>query len=210
MNPRTEEPVLRVSFGRFALQAVGFTVLLAVAGWWWACSRYGAAGPPAVIVGFGISLLAALVSGWFLSRRSGRCVEADAPAGEAIRGDTALLDNLGAMGIRLLVITGLVVTAVSLGAFEVTPLLLSVAVGYVVLLGLETRFALALVAHRGENGRDPERRDTERPETTERDTAGRDAAKRETAERDTAEPDTARRGGGHRGPTHGHATPRSD
>lgn len=139
MDLETNTPALRVTFGRFALQAVGLTVLLAVAGWWLARSRYGAAGPPAVLTGFGISLLAALVSGWFLELRSGKCRDEQ---------PQMLFDSLGAMGIRLLVITALVVIAVLSGSFETTPLLLSVAVGYVVLLGVETRYALALAAHR--------------------------------------------------------------
>lgn len=131
---------------KFAGLCVAVTAVLAAIGWIPTTRWAGPEGVPALLVGCGVSLAAALIGGLVIVRGQ-RAVEREAARrGVAPAGPQALFAALKAMGIRLLLVAGLGVTAALSGAVAVKPFLLWMALSYLALLPGETRFALAAVA----------------------------------------------------------------
>jgi len=121
----------------FALQAVSVCGLVIVVGlllW----RRAGAAGRAGLIIG-ALAALAGSLLGGMVARRAIR----SGPAAVMFR----------AMGVRLGVVVGLTLMLALLGRWPIVPLLMSVAVTHLLLLGIDSRDALKLT-------RNPERQDS--------------------------------------------------
>lgn len=127
----------RSRYLRFVGVSVVTVAALALLGWIPTRRWAGDAGGPAVFVGCGISLVAALGSGWVIVRAADRSEQPPA------------LAAFGAMGLRLGVTVILVLAVALIGAVPVEPLLIWVGVSYLALLALETRFAVSLMGEGG-------------------------------------------------------------
>ena len=117
-------------FARFAAQAVAVSAALGLVGWPLTVHWSGHAALPAMGLGCGISLVAALAAGVLVVMLPGETPMA--------RMNRAML----AMMVRLGVVVVLGALAVVDGAFPHAPLLIWVAVAYAALLPVEVRFAL--------------------------------------------------------------------
>jgi hypothetical protein len=124
----------------FALRAAAVAAAVGAIGLWIAGGRGGPDAGAAAAAGCGIALAASLVGGLVIARR---------PADPR----TAAVSALGATGLRLAAVAALVVLVALSGWVPLKPLLLWTAIGYVALLAVDTRYALA-EAKAGEAGRD--------------------------------------------------------
>lgn len=134
---------------RFAGLSVAVIALLAALGWIPTRRWAGAEAIPALLVGCGVSLAAALVGGLVIVRTEakGRTgAEAGSRGTSAAAGPQALFSALKAMGLRLVVLLGLGVATALSGAVALKPFLLWTGISYLALLPVETRYALAAVA----------------------------------------------------------------
>jgi hypothetical protein len=121
---------------RFLAWAVGLAAILALVGYLPTGSLAGARGIPAMLAGCAVGLLASALGGLpiYLARRT-------AGPGSG-RAETAAL---GGMGVRFAAAFGLGFAVVLSGWFERGPLLAWVAVSYVALLVIDTRYALGRI-----------------------------------------------------------------
>jgi len=130
------------AYGSFAAVAAAVSLLLAAAGWFPTRWLAGPAGTPAMLAGCAIVLAASLVGGLPIAFGGGNS------GGRP--GVPPVLRALAGIGLRLAVATVLAAAAALSGRFAVAPLVAWTAVGYLVLLAVDTRFALA--AARAESG----------------------------------------------------------
>lgn len=121
-------PVVRRYLG-FAAAAAGLTAVLALVGWRPTARWGGGPALTALAAGCGVSLAASLVSGLVVARA-------------ASRGPQMVLTALTAMGVRLAVVVVLAAAIAALGGLPFKPFLLWVAISYVGLLMVDTRYAL--------------------------------------------------------------------
>lgn len=134
-TPRVGDP----RFPRFAGLAVGLTAGVALVGWIPTVRQAGSEALAALLAGCAVSLLAGLAGGWVLLRSERSKVE----GGEVERdASQAVVTALRAMGLRLLVLVGLGAAVGFLSAVPSTPFLVWLAISYLILLPLETRYAL--------------------------------------------------------------------
>lgn len=127
----------------FAAGAAAAAAAVAAIGWWIASGRGGPAAGAAAVTGCGIALAASLVGGLVVARR---------PADPR----TAAVGALGATGLRLGVVAVLGTLVALSGRVPVKPLLLWTALGYLALLAVDTRYALAEAKAREAEGRPAE------------------------------------------------------
>lgn len=133
------------AYGSFAALAAGASLLLAVAGWYPTRWLAGPAGTPAMLAGCAIGLAASLVGGLPIAFGGGD--------GTASRpGMPPVFRALAGLGLRLAVAVVLAAAAALSGRFAVAPLVAWTAVGYLVLLTVDTRFALAAARAEGGGG----------------------------------------------------------
>ncbi len=111
----------------FAAVAAAVAAAVGAIGFWIAG---GPGAGAAAAAGCGIALAASLVGGLVIARRP------DDPR-------TAAVSALGATGLRLGAVAALVVLVALSGRVPLKPLLLWTAIGYVALLAVDTRYALA-------------------------------------------------------------------
>ena len=131
------------AYGSFAAVAAGVTLLLASVGWFPTRWLAGPAGTPAMLAGCGIALAASLVGGLPIA-----C--GGHGGGGSGPGAAAVVRALAGIGLRLAVAVVLAAAAALSGRFAVAPLVAWTALSYLVLLAVDTRFALA--AARAESG----------------------------------------------------------
>lgn len=122
---------------RFAATAAAVAAGLVAVGWLPTRRLGGDGAVAAMLAGCGISLAASLGSGLVMTRGAGR-VGAQ-PAAPLFRA-------LGGMGLRLAAVVVLGFAAGLSGYFPPVPLLLWVALSYLALLVVDTRFALEVAA----------------------------------------------------------------
>jgi len=131
------------AYGSFAAVAAAVSLLLAAVGWFPTRWLAGPAGTPAMLAGCAIGLAASLVGGLPIAF-GGR------GGGGSRPGVPAVFRALAGIGVRLAVAGVLVAAAALSGRFAAAPLVAWTTVGYLVLLAVDTRFALA--AARAERG----------------------------------------------------------
>jgi len=140
---RRERPSGR--YGRFAAWALGVTVALAALGWIPTRRWGGEEALAGLIAGCLVSLTAALIGGLMILRAERGAERSVSEAGGHETGAQPLFAGLKAMGVRLLVLLGLGTTVALSGAVGLKPFLLWLGGSYLVLLPVETRYALAMV-----------------------------------------------------------------
>jgi hypothetical protein len=123
------------AYGSFAVTAAAVSLLLAAAGWWPTRWLAGPEGTPAMLAGCAIGLVASLAGGLPVAFGGG--------AGGTRPGLPPAFRALAGVGLRLAVAAVLAAAAALSGRFAVAPLVAWTAVGYLVLLAVDTRFALA-------------------------------------------------------------------
>ncbi len=131
--------------GKFVLLAVGVTVALVVGGEIVAYRVMGPEGSGAATVGCSVSLLSSLVAGWWVWQRDKK--------GQV----PAVTIAFGAIGLRLLTAAAAGFAVLASGIVAAKPALLWIALSYLALLVLDTRFLLAVLP-RGESATDQEKR----------------------------------------------------
>ncbi|HEX6201630.1 MAG TPA: hypothetical protein VF100_01430 [Thermoanaerobaculia bacterium] len=120
----------------FAAVAVAAIALLAAAGWLPMRRLAGADGVTAMLVACGINLAASLVAAVPVARAARR-------RGEGGTGDArGVVAALGAMAIRFVTVSAATVAAALAGIAPVAPLLVWAAVSYLVLLVVDTAWAV--------------------------------------------------------------------
>lgn len=129
-----QDATTRTSFAVFVGVAVAVTALLVLAGWAPTRRLAGDGGPPAMVVACGISLLASLGAGLYLSRIP--------PTGAV-----AVSGPLLAMGLRLAVVAALGALVGLVTGLPGTALLSWLAISYLALLAVDTWYALSVVRH---------------------------------------------------------------
>ena len=150
-HPRSPEPG---RYLRFAGLSLAVMALLVALGWIPTRRWAGAEAIPALLVGCGVSLAAALVGGLVIVRTgaNGRAgaeaagAEVGSRGASGAEGPQALFSALKAMGLRLVVLLGLATAAALSGAVALKPFLLWTGISYLALLPVETRYALAAIA----------------------------------------------------------------
>lgn len=114
----------------FAAVAAAVAAAVGAIGFWIAGGRGGPDAGAAAAAGSGIAFAASLAGGLVIARR---------PADPR----TAAVAALGATGLRLGAVAVLVALVALSGRLPLKPLLLWTAIGYVALLAVDTRYALA-------------------------------------------------------------------
>ena len=128
---------------RFLVWAVGLAVVLAGIGYVPTRSLAGERGVAAMLAGCAVGLFASLLGGVpvYLAR-AGAAGNPGGAAGTGSSGGRVETAALGGMAVRFAVALGLGLAAVLTGWFARGPLLVWAAVSYVVLLVIDTRYAL--------------------------------------------------------------------
>jgi hypothetical protein len=119
-------------YGRFAVTAAAVALLLAVAGAVPARAWAGGGGLAALLTACGISLVASLAAGVPIARAARR-EDAAAP----------VIGGLAASAVRVVVVVALLLAAALGSGLPRVPLLVWTAVSYLVLLVVDTLYALA-------------------------------------------------------------------
>ncbi len=144
------------AYGAFAVTAAAVSLLLAAVGWIPTRWLAGPAGPAAMLAGCAIALAASLFGGLPIALGGGN-------DGGSRPSAPPVLRALAGVGLRLAVAVALAAAAALSGRFAVAPLVAWTATGYLVLLVVDTRFALA--AARAESGGGGGNGERERGET---------------------------------------------
>jgi hypothetical protein len=127
------------AYGAFATLAAAVSGLLAAAGWFPTRWLAGEAAVPAMLAGCAIGLLGSLVGGLPVALGSGQRPPGGAPVTPPV------FRALAGTGIRLAVAVALAAAAALSGRLAVAPLVAWTAISYLVLLTVDTRYALATV-----------------------------------------------------------------
>lgn len=139
----TPESAMR--YFRFAGLTLTVTVAVAALGWIPTRRWGGEEALAGLIAGCLVSLAAALIGGLVILRAERGAEEGVGESGVHEAGTQPLFAGLKAMGVRLLVLLGLGTTVAVSGAVGLKPFLLWLGGSYLVLLPVETRYALAMV-----------------------------------------------------------------
>jgi len=123
---------------RFAAAAGGVAGLLVLVGWLPTGRLAGSGGVAAMLAGCAIGLAGSLVGGLAVA-----CGERSGPDGAGRPGAPPVFRALAATGLRFGVVVGLAAVAGLSGRFPLRPLLLWTAIGYLALLVVDSRYAVA-------------------------------------------------------------------